>query len=289
MVRYASKMLIFIVAILGFGCVRHPDDLASGSLLAPATPAPLPDMKPLLHRLATQDGCQDVTTELRLSFVNEEGRREEVSFRLQRKYAPDRISTLLTVLSPQEETEKALLAIEQEGKRTEAFSYLAGLKRLTRLGSSSQLSFRGSKITVQELLGLELNQYEVEATTRAGGADQGLIRVKLVEKFDRGLAFPRLIAFFQESEQRPARFELYSLNGDLVKTVKVEEVKQIQGYQTLTGLAIEDHKQSRALKLETSDIKYDRQLPETLFTQAHLIKIITQASRKLMGVKLPPS
>ncbi len=286
MARYASTMLIVI--LLGFGCARHPDNLASGSLVATATPAPLPEVKPLLHRLATQDGCRDVTAQLSLSFVNEEGHREEVSFRLQRKYAPDRISTLLTVVAPQEEAEKDLLAIEREGKRTEAFSYLAGLKRLTRLGSSNQLSFRGSKTTVQELLGLELNQYEVKATARASGDDQELIRVELVEKFDRGLAFPRLIAFFQESELRPVRFELYNLNGDLVKTVKVEEVKQIQGYQTLTRLAIEDHKQGRTLKLETRDINYDRQLPDTLFTQAHLIKIITQASRKLMGVRLPP-
>jgi hypothetical protein len=275
-------MLIFILAAL-CACAGNRSSSVSAPPMPTATPAaPALDVGQLIRRLTTQDGCRDSTAEMRFSFTGEGGRREQLDFRLQRQYAPARTATLLTVTSPREESEKALLALERPGQMTEAFSYLAGLRRLARLTSSNTLNFRGARVHVQELLGLELGQYTPASPERVSQEGESLAKVEFTEKFDRQLAFPRLTGFFREDGQSPVRFALYNSRGELVKTIQVEEVKTIQGYRTLTRLAIEDHKESRQMHLETLSIKYDRALPDAIFSEDHLIKIVSEASRRLI-------
>src|SRR5205085_5528296 len=119
--------------------------------------APLPDVAALLKRLTTQDGAKDFTAEMRLQVEEADGKRAALESQVQRKYSADQTATFLKVTAPREEADKALLMIEKPQQATEAYSYLAGLKKLARLNSSSTLNFRNSKVTVQELLGLELN------------------------------------------------------------------------------------------------------------------------------------
>lgn len=211
----------------------------------------------------------------------ESGKRDQVEFKLQRKYTSDGARTFLTVLAPREETDKALLAIEQTAQPTEAFSYLPGLNKLAKVGSDRQFGFRGAKVTVQELLGLELGQYTHDAGERVTVADEPLIKVEFKAPPVRQLAFPRIVGFFRAQDQSPARFELYDDTNQLQKTVQIEEVKTIQDHQTITRVAIDDLPQKLKLRLETRRIEYDRNLPDSLFTEAHLKSFISGASRKL--------
>jgi hypothetical protein len=251
---------------------------------AAASAAPLPDVAPVIQSLATQGGSKDSTAEMRLTFTGEGGKAEQLDFRLQRRAAPGGTATLLTVLAPREETAKSLLAFERPGQPTEALSYLAGLKSLTRLGSDRPLNFRGTRSTVQELLGMELNQYEPQRVERASEGGAALLKVDLKAKDDRRLAFPRIAAFFRETAQglEPSRFELYNSRGEAAKVVRVAEYKPVQGYPTITRAEVEDREQKRKLELVTREIKYDRALPASLFTEDHLIKAVTEASQKLV-------
>jgi hypothetical protein len=281
MPRDPSLMLIFALVVW---CACASQRTTPEPAVPSATPAaPALNVGALVTQLATQDGCQDSTAEMRLSAQGEDGRRETLEFRLQRKYSPTQVSTLLTVLAPREESEKALLAIERPEQATEAFSYLAGLKRLARLSSSGQVSFRSSRVTVQELLGLELSQYQPKPAERVTEGEERLVKIEFAEKRDRSLAFPRIVGFFRESSEEPARFELYNARGEVVKTVRVEEIQRPQNYRTLTRLAISDHKQNQELRLEVLKIKYDQKLPDTLFGEDHLIKLVSEASRKLIA------
>ncbi|MBL8205184.1 MAG: outer membrane lipoprotein-sorting protein [Blastocatellia bacterium] len=240
------------------------------------TALPKEEAEKLIHRLATQDGCKDSTADLRLSFTDAEGKSQQMDFRLQRKYESGKVSTLMTVLSPPEESEKALLAFEEDGKPTTAISYLAGLKKVAQLKSDNPLNFRGSKSTVQEMLGMELGQYQIANTTAANGA----IVIELKEKDGAQLSFPRLDVTFAEKDKTPSKFELYDGRGEKAKTIQAAELKTNQNYQAITKMEIEDHRNKQTLKLETRSIKYDTNLSASLFTEANLIKTVTAASQK---------
>jgi hypothetical protein len=285
MPRYNRSIvpLYVILASLFFCACNHGSSPTDTAEVTPtvATPEPLPDVSAMIKRLTGQDGSKDFTADMRMTCVDESGKRDHVEFQVQRKYSGDRASTFLTVSAPREDTDKAFLAIERAHRPTEAYSYLAGLKKLTRLSSNRQLSFRGAKVTIQELLGMELNQYTHDSGVRLSEGNEQLIKVEFKEKPDLGLAFPRIVGFFRGSDQHPVRFELYDLRNELQKIAKIEEVKQIQNHQTVTLVSIDDLQQKLKLKLETRKIEYNRGITERIFTENHLKNFVSDASRKL--------
>ncbi len=275
-------LLLFPVCVMLSNCGGGGAAPNESAYVSPsATPAPLPDAGLMIKRMITLDGCKDFTAQMRIASENADGKRGHLEFRVQRKYSPDKTATFLSVLSPAEDTDKALLAIEQEDQPTEAFSYLAGLKKLAKVNSDRNLSYRGAKVTVQDMLGMELGQYDHNAGERVNPDGESLIRVEFKEKAWRNLAYPRIVGFFREKDQSPARFELFDHRDELQKRVTVEEVKQINDHQTITRLAIEDLSQKINLKVETRKVEYDRGLPDNLFTEARLKSFINNAVRKL--------
>lgn len=272
---------LILFCALGCACQDSSPSAPSESDSSKAeTSAPLPDAAAMVKRLITQGGCKDFVAEMRMSTESADGKREQVEVRLQRKYSETGASTFMTVLSPKEESDKAILAIESNDKPTEAYSYLAGLKKLAKLNSSRPLGFRGAKVTVQELLGMELGQYSHSTGERVTVDGQSLIKIAFEAKKDLNLAFPSIVGYFHEKDQAPARFELIGDNGEISKKLIIEEVTLIQNRQTITKVAIEDETQKLKLTMETKKIEYDRGLPDKIFTEQHLKGFITEASAK---------
>ncbi|MFN0121262.1 MAG: outer membrane lipoprotein-sorting protein [Blastocatellia bacterium] len=252
---------------------------------APAASAPARDWPAIIHKFAIQDGCQDAQADMRLSGRDNEGRSVQISFRVQRKYMADKTATLLVVTAPREETDKALLAIETPAGPTEAVSYLSGLKKLARFKSGTLRDFHGQKVYIQELLGMELNKYEVAGAEPASENGQALTRVSLTGKTGYELAFPRADIFVRDNaagEIEPMRCEFFDAKGKLLRRVKINEVKKIQNYRTITSVEIEDVTNGRRVRLETTNVKYDQKPADNLFTEAHLTKLITDAGKKLI-------
>lgn len=274
--------LILLCALLcGCGGKATTNAPLDSSPLLATTPAPLPDAGAMIKKMITLNGCKDFTADMRIATEDGKGKRDIIEFRVQRKYSVDRTATFLSVLAPAEDTNKALLAIELPDQPTQAFSYLPGLKRLTRITSDRHLGYRNAKVTVQDMLGMELGQYDHGAGERVNLDGESLIRMEFKEKLWRNLAYPRIVGFFREKDQNPAKFEIYDHQDELRKRVRVEEIKQIQNRQTITRLAIEDLQQKLKVKIETRRIEYDRGLSDNLFTEARLKSIINDAVQRL--------
>ncbi len=278
MKKFPPLLLLFCLFL---SACSGSDTPASGPS-ASESAKPVPDVAPMITRLVTLDGAKDVTADMRMTAENDSGKREQVDFRLQRKNAEGKSLTFLTVLSPKEDTDKAILAIEPADGPTEAYSYLAGLKKLAKMNSDRQLGFRGAKVTIQELLAMELGQYEFEPAQRTMVGSESLLKVEFKQKSFRNLAFPRIVGFFREQDGQPARFELYNSRDELLKQVTVNEVKTIQNRQMLTNVSIEDQQQKLKLRLETRKIEFDTGLSDNLFTQDRLKSHITSAGNKLI-------
>jgi Outer membrane lipoprotein-sorting protein len=284
----SSAPLFYILLSLSLlnGCTRSSG--SSGATEPSPTPAPrLPEVDSMIKRITTQDGCRDFAAVIVLTSLdggntgNKGSKRDQVEFKIQRKYSTDRVSTFLSVLAPHEEIDKALLALEQPNRATQAFSYLPGLKKLSKLNSEKQITFHGAKVTVQELLGMELNQYTHSTGIREMKGEEPLIKVEFKEKPYLGLAFPRIVGYFRERDEQPLSFELYDLRNELQKRAAIEEVKTIQNRRTITKVVIDDLSQKLKLRLETLKIEYDRGLPDSIFTEKHLIAFISNAGRRL--------
>lgn len=276
-----APLILLCASLCGCGAETTSNAPKDSSPTVTTTPAPLPDAGGMIKRIIMQDGCKDFTAEMRITTEGQSGARAQIEFKAQRKYSADRIATFLSVLAPAEDTNKALLAVERPDQPTQAFSYLAGLKRLTRINSDNHLGYRNAKVAVQDMLGMELGQYAHDAGERVNLDGESLIKIEFKEKPWRNLAYPRIVGFFREKNQTPARFELYDHRNELQKRVSVEEIKPIQNRQTITRLAIEDLQQKLKVKIETRKIEYDRGLPDSLFTEDRLKSVISSAVQRL--------
>jgi hypothetical protein len=281
---HRSGLFLFLCGLLCLSaCDGSPATQPSAPTATPAitNAAPLPDANTLIKKLATQDGAQDASAEMRLQIEEANGKRAQLEFNLQRKYMSEQTATFIRVTAPREESDKAILAIEKVGQPTEATSYLAGLKKLAKLKSNNTISFRDAKITVQELLGMELTQYDYGASERA--TDNGLALIKAEGRAKPGslLAYPRIVVFFSADKQEPVRFELYDEKNELAKRASFEASKTIQNKQTIMRVSFEDLAAKRKSTIETRSIKYDQNLSAKLFTEENLKSIITSASAKL--------
>jgi len=279
--RKIAPLILLCGLLCGCGAGTASNAPKDSSQLAATIPAPLPDADAMVKRMITQDGCKDFTAEMRITTEGQNGAREQIEFRAQRKYSGDRTETFLSVLAPAEDTNKALLAVERSGQPTEAFSYLAGLKRLTKITSDRRLGYHNAKVAVQDMLGMELGQYDHGAGARVKPDGESLIKIEFKERPWRNLAYPRIVGFFREKDQTPASFELYDYRDELQKLVKVEEVKPIQNRLTITRLAIDDLQQKLKVKVETRKVEYDRGLPDSLFTEERLKSVTSDAAQRL--------
>ncbi|MFN7928145.1 MAG: outer membrane lipoprotein-sorting protein [Blastocatellia bacterium] len=279
MPNFVRLLLVFAALVLTACHSSEPSSTVTPTTTPATAAVPAEDADKLLHQLATQDGCQDSTADLRLSFTDAGGKAQQMDFRLQRKYEGAKVSTMLTVQAPQEEREKALLAFEETGKATDVISYLAGLKKVAHLKSDNPLNFRGARNTVQEMLGMELGKYDIVSRrfVSAPGNDAPWI-AELKAKSGMNLSYPKIEVVFASSQ--PQRFVLFDTRGEKARTIDVAEIKAVQNHQTLVRLDIEDHKQQQKLQLQTRSIKYDTNLPASLFTEANLIKIVSAASQQ---------
>src|SRR5215470_11837597 len=272
-----APLILLCSLLCGCGGKARSNAPHDASPLVTSSSAPLPDSGAMIKRMITQDGCRDFTADMRIVTEEEKGKRDYIELKVQRKYSADQTATFLSVLAPAEDTNKALLAIERPDQPTEAFSYLPGLKRLTKISSDRHLGYRNAKVAVQDMLGMELGQYDHDAGARVKLDGESLIKVEFKEKPWRSMAYPRIVGFFREKDQAPVKFELYDYRDELQKLVRVEDVKPIQSRQTITRLAIEDLQQKLKVKVETRKIEYDRGLPDSLFTEERLKSVISNA------------
>lgn len=276
----AALFFILLSIFVHYGCSKS-SGTSIATLPTPTPEPPLPEVGPMIKRIATQDGCRDFTAVMVMTTLNKDSKKDQVEFKIQRQYSADRVSTFLSVLAPHEEIDKALLAFERRDQATQAFSYLPGLKKLSKLNSEKQIGFHGAKVTVQELLGMELDKYTHGTGERVMKGEEALIKVEFKEKPYLGLAFPRIVGYFRERDEQPVGFELYDLRNELQKRVEIQEVKLIENRRTITKVMIDDLSQKLKLQLHTLKIGYDSGLPDSLFTEKHLISFISNAGRKL--------
>jgi hypothetical protein len=277
------RTILLVLSALFCACNDSSPAPSSNSAETPKPDSakPLPDAGAIIQKMITQDGAKDFTAEMRMTSEGADGKRDQVEFRLQRKYSADGASSFMTVLAPKEESDKVILAIEKNGQPTEAFSYLAGLKKLAKMDSARQLGFRGAKVTVQELLGMELGQYSHTAGERVMENGEPLIKIEFKAKPNLNLAFPSITGYFREKDQQPARFDLFDESGQVSKKMVFEEIKPVQNHQTISRVAIEDLAQKLKLKLETRKIEYDKGLSDKIFTENNLKASVTSASQRL--------
>jgi len=147
------RVALIVVAVLCLSACSQKSG-APSQASTPANPSPSPALpsptsclnafRPRMEPRTPQPIC-GLTVEL------PGGRRDQLEFRLQRKFSADAVSTFLQVTAREKRPTRRSWR-SSDRARPRATSYLAGLKKLAKLSSSSTITFQETKVTIQSCL-----------------------------------------------------------------------------------------------------------------------------------------
>jgi len=159
------------------------------------------------------------------------------------------------------------LVWKNPGKDDDRWLYLPALDLVRRVAASDKRSsFVGSHFAYEEISGRSTEEDEHELIEDA----QGYYRIKSVPKAPGSVEFSYFITTIGKDNFIPEKAEMYDKNGKLYKTIEALEVRDVQGYPTVTKMKATDLNSNGTTVSEFKNIKFDVGLDDGIFSERYL-------------------
>ena len=262
-----------LVALLASQCQRRA--------VHEESPLPAISGEEIIERFRQQFSRRPFSARIKISFLGDEGTPEEMLVRVLRRPSADQTRTFMQIISPVSESKQAMLVIERPGQKTEVISYLPGLRRIVKLSTGRRLSYKGVSVSVQELIGGELYNYEhtLIGVRTINGLPTYVVESHL--KADRESDYPRMVGYYRQDTFVPVTVELYNAQGERERIARFTDIATVEGQPMIRRVEIESVPDGRHFALETVELTYE-ELPDALFTEAHLSEVVTRAAQEIL-------
>jgi outer membrane lipoprotein-sorting protein len=190
---------------------------------------------------------------------------------LQRKPTPDGDASYLEVSAPQNLENTRFLFVERGPKGSLQYIYTPSFGRSMRVGGDARKqSFLGSEFYVSDLVMPDLDAFDFNIT---GEEEVGGRRCKLVESVPRNPAdepYGKLVMAVDPAALVIMRTEFFDSKGKLLKLWTIDRIEKVDGYWTPLLQSVVNVQDNTRSKLEVSDIRYNVDIPDEVFTKPHL-------------------
>ena len=245
-------------------------------LLMVSLPAALADPKgeQLVNQYLNQSAHRNAIFKMGVDY--EEAGKEPIhlEFTWMRKSKQGLMSHLIKMEAPPSEKGKLLLVHEKPDGDTDYIAYRpnSALKKKVRVSGARNYKYKGLTISVQELIGGELQQYDHQSKGMKAldGIRCQVVENRIKPQFKNDSNYPRSITYFREDNGMLQKWELYGDSDKLEKVIDAGEIKKIQGNWTLTVARVEDLKKKGKLGLKVIDGNYDQSMSDELFNYEYL-------------------
>lgn len=147
----------------------------------------------------------------------------------------EKTHSLMRFLSPSEVAGTAFLFIQEPGQTDQQYMYLPALRAVRRIaGRQRDGRFMGSDFSYADLEWRDLQEASYQAA-----ADEaiGAHACHVIDSLPRGESqYGRVRAWIRKSDLVPLRFRFYDKRAQLLKTLFVRAIKQVQGKPMVTEL-----------------------------------------------------
>lgn len=192
-----------------------------------------------------------------------------------RKQFPDGKKMVMVLLEPAEVKGNAFIVWEPKDTSSVVWTYMPALHRVWELlGVDAYEHFLGTDFTYADLGFVRLHpQYRLLDEEDHGGRRT----YKIEETVPRERAYySRVITWVAKDSMLPLQRDYYDVGGRLWKTELFEE-STIDGVPTPMRIRMEDLQGQTSTELQVSAVRYDAQIPDTLFDPLKLSEV-TNAS-----------
>jgi hypothetical protein len=162
-----------------------------------------------------------------------------------------------------------------EGKDDDRWLYLPSLDLVRRIAASDKrTSFVGSDFLYEDVSGRALHEdtHELVQTT-----DTSYV-IKNVPRKPEAVEFSYYTVTIDRKTFVPMKMEYYDTNGRLYRTIESTEVKEIQGFPTVTKSVVKNLNTGSMTVMEFSGVQYNTKVGD-IFTERYLRRPPREAIR----------
>jgi hypothetical protein len=237
------------------------------------------DGQTIVANVNNRDDGQQVTRSFRIALTDRRGVTRIEETKGFRKYYDDQKKTVIFYTDPTNVRGTAFLTFDyfDEAKEDDQWLYLPALRRVRRISASDRGDyFLGTDLTYEEIKKegkYDLSEYNTEFLGSVEEEGRTLLKVKLTPKTDTlqaELGYSRLITYIDPDIWISRKIEYWDTNGNSLKTINNTHIKQINGYWTVTEIAVKNHKTKHSTKMTFFNIDYKTAIRDNMFTQQQL-------------------
>ena len=172
---------------------------------------------------------------------------------------------------PPDVRDLAFLVWKYPGRDDDRWLYVPALKLVRRIAASDKhTSFVGSDFSYEDVSGREPEDdtHTLVRDDKAGGRDAWV--VESVPREPGSADFSRKLSWIDRTTWLPLKEEYYDRRGDLARVFTAEELKEVQGFWTVTKRMMKNVQSGHWSEAVLADVRYNLKLSPDLFSERAL-------------------
>jgi outer membrane lipoprotein-sorting protein len=191
---------------------------------------------------------------------------------LERKPTQDGDATYLEVTAPDNLKDTRFLFFERGPAGTSQYMYVPFMKRTIQIRDEARKQpFLGSEFYVSDLIlpDLDAFKYTVVGHETVNGRACTLVQSepKSPEPDDM---YSRLVLAIDPKDSLILRTQFYDPKGKLLKVWTIDKVEKIDGYWTPVQQTVKNVQEDTESELTLTSVKYNADVPDSVFSKPHL-------------------
>lgn len=219
------------------------------------------------ERMDSRDMGDTTHAMVEMRLVNARGETRTRTIEQFGKDTPQGMRAVIVFHRPASVEGTRFLTVENHGRDNDQWIYLPALGRVRRIsGGESGDSFMGTDFTYDDISGRDIDDFEYI-----------LLREETVERWNTYVVestpvpgassqYSRIVQYVDRESWIPVKIELYDRQGELQKINRVHRMERVQGYWTIIENTMENVQTRHKTELQVRNFRYNREIPDGVFT-----------------------
>ncbi|HLG15030.1 MAG TPA: outer membrane lipoprotein-sorting protein [Blastocatellia bacterium] len=272
LIRLVAALCYSVLACALSACQQGTEGGTANVAAPSATAAASAEGSNIMARSRATEDVSDSTLKVRARVREPDGTTREIRMTVYRKRESDgRRLMFLEITSPKEERDRSGLVSFTAAGDLEATRYLQSNDSfVTTTSAVSEDSLFG--LSLQELADGQPEKYEQRLIGETTVGDSTVYRIEGRLKQGAESKFTRVVTFVSKENLTVVGTEYYDNHDQLTRRLTVERIEKVDGRWTRMRWTIDNRSRGKRIEFETTGIKYENNLPASIFSREHLKK-----------------
>lgn len=265
----AAAGSIFAAVILGLGVFSEPSSAADS----------LPDADSIIAAVNQRDEGQWVSRALKMELIDKRGKvrfRDTIGHR---RYFGDEKRTVLFYTAPSSVKGTGFLTYDypEADRDDDQWLYLPALRKIRRISASDRGDyFLGTDLSYEDIkkeskIAAEDYRFKTIGLEQVDGYDTIVIEgTPVSEKAAKELGYSLVLWHIDPQILMSRKSIMWDVNGNRLKTILNQEIRQVSGIWTTHSIKVENHKTGHKTTFTFSDVDYEQEVNANMFEQRAL-------------------